>query len=216
MAADDRRREGPATTVVFADDHPAIIDAVGRYLAGAGFEVLATVRHGEAALSAVQEHKPMVCLADVQMPKMNGVELTRRLGAAAPETRVLLYSGVADPALASQALEAGARGFALKDAPLQELARAIRVVSGGGLYIDPVIAAPLALGRSDEAAHVLTKRERAVLQLLAAGKSYGEIGIELFLSPNTVRAYGQRAVIKLGAQTRTEAVAIALRAGLID
>src|SRR2546430_1180111 len=113
-------------TCVVADDHPPILDAIARFLSSAGIEVVATARDGEAALAAVAAHKPQVCLADVRMPRVDGLELARRVSATVPETAVLLYSGVSDSGLVSDALDAGARGFALKDAPLEDVARAIR------------------------------------------------------------------------------------------
>jgi DNA-binding NarL/FixJ family response regulator len=203
------------TTVVLADDHPPIIDALARYLRAAGFEVVATAHDGDAALAALREHRPRVCVADVRMPKVGGLELARSAAHDSPGTSVLLYSGLADKGLVSDSLDAGARGFALKDAPLEDLARAIDTVAAGGLYVDPVLAAALATMRRDDAPKTLTERERDVLRLLAEGSSYAEIGATLFLSPDTVRAHAQRAMTKLGARTRTQAVAVALREAMI-
>jgi DNA-binding NarL/FixJ family response regulator len=201
-------------TVVVADDHPPIIDCLARHLTAAGFRLVATAQDGDAALAAIQEHAPAVCVADVRMPRLDGVELSRRAAAANPETAVLLYSGVADKGLVSDALDAGARGFALKDAPLDDLSRAVDTVAGGSLYVDPVLAAALASRRTDDR-RALSEREREVLRLLAEGGSYAEIGATLFLSPDTVRAHAQRAMTKLGARTRTQAVAVALREAVI-
>jgi DNA-binding NarL/FixJ family response regulator len=202
-------------TCVVADDHPPIVDAVSRYLAAAGFAIVDTAADGEAALAAVERHRPRVCLADVRMPRLDGIELVRQIAKVSPETTVLVYSGLPDRGLVSDALDAGAHGFAVKDAPLEDLARAIDVVASGGLYIDPVLAAALATpGRGDERKG-LTEREREVLRLLAEGGSYAEIGSTLFLSPDTVRAHAQRAMTKLGARTRTQAVAVALREAMI-
>jgi DNA-binding NarL/FixJ family response regulator len=200
-------------TCVVADDHPPIIDSLARYLELSGFSVVATVLDGETAYAAVLEHRPTVLVADVRMPRLNGLDLARRLSGES-ETSVLLYSGVGDRGLVSDALDAGARGFALKDAPLDDLVRAIDVVAGGNLYIDPVLAAQLAApGQSRR--RELSERERQVLRLLAEGGSYAEIGSRLFLSPDTIRAHAQRAMTKLGARTRTQAVAVALRQELI-
>jgi DNA-binding NarL/FixJ family response regulator len=201
-------------TCVLADDHPPIIDCLSRYLTGAGFQVVATAQDGDVALAQLVAKRPVVCVADVRMPKLDGLELARRAIAEAPATAVLLYSGVSDRGLVSDALDAGARGFALKDAPLDDLGRAIDAVAGGGLYVDPVLAASLATRRHDER-KALSEREREVLRLLAEGGSYAEIGASLFLSPDTVRAHAQRAMTKLGARTRTQAVALALREAMI-
>lgn len=203
-------------TCVVADDHPPIVDAVARLLAATGeIDVVATARDGEAALAAVTTHRPAVCVADLRMPRIDGLELARAVSTASPETAVLLYSGVSDAALVSDALDAGARGFALKDAPLDDLSRAIRTVARGDLYVDPVLAAALASNRRGDDRRALSAREREVLRLLAEGGSYAEIGSQLFLSPDTVRAHAQRAMTKLGARTRTQAVAVAMRQAMI-
>jgi two-component system, NarL family, nitrate/nitrite response regulator NarL len=201
-------------TCVVADDHPPIVDCLSRHLSAAGFTVVGTAQDGEAAFAAVEQHRPVVCVADVRMPRLGGLELARRLAASASDTAVLLYSGAADKGLVSDSLDAGARGFALKDAPLDDLSRAVDTVAGGGLYVDPVLAAALAFRRTDER-KALSEREREVLRLLAEGGSYAEIGSTRFLSPDTVRAHAQRAMTKLGARTRTQAVAVALREAVI-
>jgi two-component system response regulator DesR len=203
------------TTVVVADDHPPILDCLERYLSAAGFTVLAAESDGARALEAVTKLRPVVCIADVRMPKLDGLELSREIAKAVPETAVLLYSGVSDRGLVSDALDAGARGFALKDAPLEDLGRAVDTVASGGLYVDPVLAAALASNRRTDTRKALSEREREVLRMLAEGGSYAEIGSALYLSPDTIRAHAQRAMTKLGARTRTQAVAVALRGGLV-
>ena len=209
------RIDRATVTCIVADDHPPIIDSVSRYLTAADFVVVATAQNGEQALEAIQRHRPTVCIADVRMPRVDGLELARRATRAVPETAVLLYSGFSDRGLVADALDAGARGFALKDAPLDDLARAIELVATGNVYIDPVLAATLARAPRGEGPSALSPREREVLRQLAAGGSYGEIGSTLFLSPDTVRAHAHRAMTKLGARTRTQAVATALRDALI-
>jgi DNA-binding NarL/FixJ family response regulator len=203
------------TTCVLADDHPPILDSITRYLEQSGFVILGTALDGIRALEAVTTLSPVVCIADVRMPKLDGLELARELAKVAPDTAVLLYSGVSDQGLVSEALDAGARGFALKDAPLEDLGRAIDTVASGGLYIDPVLAAALASSRRGNVRKALSEREREVLRMLAEGGSYAEIGSQLHLSPDTIRAHSQRAMAKLGARTRTQAVAVALRDGLV-
>src|SRR4051812_15027696 len=209
-----RNQARAGTTCVVADDHPPILDCLIRYLGSAGFDVVGTAPDGARALESVVALKPRVCIADVRMPKLDGLELARKLAKEAPETSVLLYSGVSDRGLVSDALDAGARGFALKDAPLDDLGRAVDTVAAGGLYVDPVLAAALASRRDDDRKS-LTERERQVLRLLAEGGSYADIGSSLFLSPDPVRAHAQRAMTKLGARTRTQAVAVALREAMI-
>lgn len=202
-------------TCVLADDHPPILDSISRFLATKGIDVIATAPDGEAAAAAVRKHGPRVCVADLRMPRLDGLELAALLRTQAPDTAVLLYSGVADAALVSDALDAGALGFALKDAPLDDVVRAIETVAKGTIYVDPVLAATLATNRRAGERRALSPREREVLRMLASGGSYAEIGGELFLSPDTVRAHAQRAMAKLGARTRTQAVAVAMRSAII-
>jgi DNA-binding NarL/FixJ family response regulator len=133
--------------------------------------------------------------------------------------KLVRYPGLSDlqrnRIYAPHALDAGAHGFALKDAPLEDLGRAIDTVASGSLYIDPVLAAALASNRRADTRKALSEREREVLRMLAEGGSYAEIGSTLYLSPDTIRAHSQRAMAKLGARTRTQAVAVALRDGLV-
>jgi DNA-binding NarL/FixJ family response regulator len=214
-----RDEAGPVTgerelTCVVADDHPAILDCVTRYLEAAGISVPAAVPDGAAALEAVLRLRPDVCIADVAMPQLDGLALAQELAGAAPETAVLLYSGSTDAALATEALAASARGYALKDGPLSDLERAVRTVASGGVYVDPVLAAVLAAPRRDTP-KPLSERELDVIRLLAQGGSYVEIGTALSVSPDTVRSHMQRAMTKLGARTRTQAVALAYRHSLL-
>jgi DNA-binding NarL/FixJ family response regulator len=201
-------------TCVVADDHPPIVDAVVRYLASEGFPILASAEDGEQALAAIVRHRPAVCVSDIRMPRLAGLDLARRAKESAPETAVILYSGFADRGLVVEALDAGARGFALKEGPLSDLAQAMDLVASGEIYVDPTLGADLARS-APIASRPLTGRERDVLRLLAEGGSYGEIGSALFLSPDTVRVHARHAMTKLGAKTRTQAVAVALRDALI-
>jgi DNA-binding NarL/FixJ family response regulator len=211
--------ERSATTCVIADHHPAIVFALSRYLWRQGYAVVKTATDGEAALAAVERCRPSVCVADVHMPGLDGLELARRAARSSPTSSLLLYADAVEKGIVSDALDAGVRGLAVKDAPLEDLVRAIDIVSSGGLYVDPVIAASLAgvgarLG-ADAIRQKLSLRERDVLRLLSRGGSYGEIGSQLFLSPDTVRGYAAQAMSKLGARTRTQAVAVALREAMI-
>jgi DNA-binding NarL/FixJ family response regulator len=200
---------------VVADDHPAVLEAISEYLALSGIEVLGRAADGEQALALIVERKPKVALVDVRMPRLGGVELVRRARRAARSTSVLLYTGYGDSALLTEALDAGVGGFVLKEAPLEELVRAVRSVAAGGVYVDPVLAGSLAVSAVSTSGPQLTRRERDVLRLLADGNSNEQIGKELFISPETVRTHIRKAMDKLGADTRTQAVAKALRAGLI-
>ena len=206
---------GGGITCVVADDHPAVLEAVAEYLAQAGVEVVSRAHDGEEALQQIEERKPQVALIDVRMPKLGGIELTRRAQRSAPDTAILLYTGYGDRALLTEALDAGVHGFVLKEAPMDDLLRAVKSVASGGTYVDPVLAGTLAASSVGNKLPELTHRERDVLRLLADGLSNEEIGKKLFISAETVRTHVRKAMDKLDADTRTQAVARALRDHLI-
>jgi len=200
---------------LIADDHPAVLEAVAEFLVQSGIEVVGRAADGEAALAQVERLRPDVALVDVRMPKLDGIELTRRARRSMPGTAVLLYTGYGDRALLSEGLDAGVAGFVLKEAPIDDLLRAVRAVAAGGTYVDPVLAGTLAGSPTGAKRPELTVRERDILRLLADGLSNEEIGTRLFISPETVRTHVRKAMGKLGADTRTQAVARALRDELI-
>jgi DNA-binding NarL/FixJ family response regulator len=204
-----------STTCIVADDHPAMVEAVAEMLAESGLSVVGRARDGEDALAKIEARQPDVALIDVRMPRLGGVDVARRAAASAPNTAIILYTAYGDRALLTEALDAGARGFVLKEAPLTDLARAVELVAQGGTYVDPVLASFLASSRTTEKLRTLTQRERDVLRLLADGHSNEEIGKRLFISPETVRTHVRKAMAKLDADTRTQAVATALRQSLI-
>jgi DNA-binding NarL/FixJ family response regulator len=207
--------EATPVSCVVADDHPAVLEAVAEYLVQAGISVLARARDGEEALEKIEQRKPQVALVDVRMPRLGGIELARRLKRSSPETSVLLYTGYGDRALLTEALDAGVQGFVLKEAPMDDLLRAVRSVATGTTYVDPVLAGTLAASSVGSKMPQLTQRERDVLRLLADGLSNEEIGKRLFISAETVRTHVRKAMDKLDADTRTQAVARALRDRLI-
>jgi DNA-binding NarL/FixJ family response regulator len=200
---------------VVADDHPAVLEAVAEFLAQAGVDVVSRAHDGEEALEQIEQRKPQVALVDVRMPKLGGIELTRRARRSTPSTAILLYTGYGDRALLTEALDAGVSGFVLKEAPMDDLLRAVKAVAGGGSYVDPVLAGTLAASSVGNKLPPLTHRERDVLRLLADGLSNEEIGKKLFISAETVRTHVRKAMNKLDADTRTQAVARALRDQLI-
>ncbi len=202
-------------TCIVADDHPAMVEAVCDVLAEHGIEVVGRARDGEEALTKIETRRPNVALVDLRMPRLSGIELTRRAGTSAPETSVILYTAYGERALLTEAFDAGARGFLLKEAPLVDLVRAVEIVASGGTYVDPVLAGVFATAALTAKLPALTQRERDVLRLLADGLSNEEIGKRLFISPETVRTHVRKAMAKLDADTRTQAVAKALRQSLI-
>jgi DNA-binding NarL/FixJ family response regulator len=204
-----------AVTCLVADDHPAVLAAVCAVFEDSGIEVVARARDGAEALDLIQTQKPQVALLDVRMPRMSGIEIARESLRTTPETGILLYTGYAERALMIEALDAGARGFVLKEAPLPDLVRAVETVAQGKTYVDPVLAGVIASPEVATQIPSLSQRQREVLRLLADGLKNEEIGKRLFISPETVRTHVRKAMAKLEADTRTEAVATALRQSLI-
>ena len=202
-------------TVIVADDHPAMVEAICDTLAEEGLEIVGRAVGGEEALAKIEKRGPTVAVIDLRMPRISGIEATRRLARTAPDTAVVLYTAYGDRALLTEAIDAGARGFVLKEAPLPDLVRAVQLVADGGTYVDPVLAGALATAETTATLPALTQRERDVLRLLADGLTNEEIGAKLFISPETVRTHIRKAMTKLDAETRTQAVAIALRQSLI-
>ena len=200
-------------TCVIADDHPAVLDSVSRVLERSGIDVVAQVRDGEDAVRAIEELEPRVAVIDLRMPGMSGIAVARRV---AKLTAMILYTGYSDRTLLIEALDAGVRGFVLKEAPLGDVSRAIETVAKGAVYVDPVLAGVLASGEATQLLTMLTQREREVLRLLADGMRNEEIGRELHIASETARAHIRNAMRKLDADTRTHAVATALRQSLIE
>jgi DNA-binding NarL/FixJ family response regulator len=195
-------------SVVVADDHPAMLASIAEILDRNGFEVVGQATDGQRALALIESTHPRVALVDHRMPRLSGIEVAVQAAVVAPETAIVIYTAFGDRALLSEALDAGVRGFVLKEAPLADLVRALERVVGGGAYIDPVLAGELVSGRADEVPS-LTQRERD-------GHANEEIGKRLHISPETVRTHVRKAMAKLEADTRTQAVAIALRQSIIS
>lgn len=201
--------------VLVADDHPAVVEAVCDVLEESGVAVAGRARDGQEAIEKIEALQPQVALLDLRMPGHSGIEVARRVARSSPDTAVILYTAFGDRALLTEALDAGARGFVLKEAPLAEVVRAVELVASGRTYVDPVLAGVLSSSAATEKMGKLTQRERDVLRLLADGLSNEEIGKTLFISPETVRTHVRKAMAKLDADTRTQAVATALRQSLI-
>jgi DNA-binding NarL/FixJ family response regulator len=202
-------------TCVIADDHPAMLTAVAEVLIKHGVDVVGKASDGQDALEQIEAKQPRVALVDVRMPRLSGIELAKRAAMVAPNTSIVFYTAYGDRALLSEALDVGARGFVLKEAPLPDLVRAVERVAAGEAYVDPVLAGVLVSAQTDKMPS-LTQREREVLRELADGHSNEEIGKRLFISPETVRTHVRKAMAKLEADTRTQAVAKALRQSLIS
>lgn len=199
-----------------ADDHPAVVEAVGAALAANGIDVVGRASDDEEALELIRRLAPSVALVDLRLPHLGGIELARRSARSSPGTGVILSAASNERMLLSEALAAGARGFVFTDARVSELVRAVEAVAHGGMYIDPTLVGAMLSAPRTGASPALTQRELDVLRLLAEGYSNEEIGNRLSISPETVRSHAGNAARKLSARNRTQAVAIALRQSLIS
>ena len=203
-------------TCLIADDHPAVLDSTARVLTELGISVVGTARDGEEALAKVRTRRPAVAVIDVRMPRMTGIEVAREIQREGLPTKVVLYTGYGDRALVLEAMDAGIPGFVMKEAPLPDLVRAVETVARGATYVDPTLAGLFTSREATDKLVQLTARERDILRLLAEGLHNDEIGKQLFISADTVRAHVRKAMKKLNADTRTQAVALAFRQSLID
>ncbi len=172
-------------------------------------EVVAQVRRGDEVTAAALAARPDVALLDIEMPGNDGLDAAAELRAALPECKVLILTTFGRPGYLARAMQAGASGFLVKDAPAQELAAAIRRVLSGARIVDPALAAAaLAVGPNP-----LTSRECDVLTAAAEGASVAEIATRLFLSEGTVRNYLSMAIAKTGSRNRVEAARLAAERG---
>ena len=203
------RMNYPTTRCLLADDHPALTVAIGEFLTRSGYDVVGPASDGPRAAALAAAERPEVAVVDYRMPRLSGAQLIAELLAASPDTAVVVYTAEADDNLVVDALSAGARAVVLKEAPLPDLVRALEAALDGRTYIDPALA-PLGSGPA------LRPRELDVLRLLAEGLSHEAIGERLEITAETVRSHVRKASSRLGASTRTQAVASALRLGLIE
>jgi two-component system, NarL family, response regulator DesR len=204
-----------ALTCVLVDDHPAVLDAVSRFLESNGVAVVAALSNGTAAVDEIQRLRPAVAVVDLHLPGTDGIELARRvIEQNGRDTAILLYTGYGDVARLTDAVAAGVSGFLVKDAPLTELLEAIRMVSGGAPYIDPTLATPLLSGMGARPAG-LTGDERTLMRMLAEGLTTEDIALALSASRTTAQARIADVMRKLNADTRAQAVGVAIREGWI-
>jgi DNA-binding NarL/FixJ family response regulator len=175
--------------------------------------VVAEASNGRDALAEFRKHRPDVTLMDLRLPDMNGIEALAAIRAEFPEARVVMLTTSEGDVEIHRALQAGARGYLLKSMPPSDLVEVIRQVHAGKKRIPPEVAAQLAEHLGEE---TLTTREIEVLEHLAGGNRNRDIAEKLFISEETVKVHVKHVMEKLGASDRTEAVAIALRRGIIQ
>lgn len=210
------------TKVLVVDDHRVVRAGLVALLRQSGLDVVGEAGNGQEAVELVGQLAPRVVLMDMQMPVMDGVEATRRIRAQYPQTEVLVLTTYGDDERIWGGLQAGAKGYLLKDAPAEELLQGIETVAAGRSLLPPEIAARLMQVISQggpgrhEPAEQLTERELEILRLMAGGMANKEIAGALFISENTVKTHASNLFQKLGARDRTEAVTKALSKGLIS
>jgi len=207
------------TTVFVADDHAILRDGLATLLAAQpDMDVVGTAANGREAISEVIRLAPRVAIVDISMPELDGIEAARRILAANPNIHVMILSMHAGAQHVFHALEAGVRGYLLKESASREVIEAVRIVQAGRRYLSPRVAEIVAQGVTDRSGvsplSSLSQREREILKLVADGHSSAEIGTLLHLSPKTVDTYRSRMMQKLHVTDLAGVIKLAIQHGL--
>ena len=206
---------GEPITCLIVDDHEVVREGLRLALSRTeNIRVVGEAADGSAAVALAKRRRPNVVIMDVRMPGTDGLQAAREITTDVPEAAVLMFTAYGERSLLTRGLEAGAKGYILKEAPHQTLVRAIEKVALGEGYVDPALMPAVLSGK--EQSDMLTAREREILQLLADGMSNADVAGKLFISQETVKSHVRHILSKLEADTRTHAVAIALRQAIID
>jgi two-component system, NarL family, response regulator NreC len=215
----ERDREGrkATTTIVLADDHTVVRSALRMLLeAEEGFEVVAEAGDADTAVRYVRGHKPTVLVLDLNMPGRSSLEAAPDIREASPKTEIVVLTMQNEPAFARQALQAGVRGYVLKEAADSELVQAVRSAAAGDTYLQPSLGARLVAEPESKRGDELSEREREVLRLIALGHTNAEIAEQLYLSIRTVESHRAHIQQKLRLSSRAELVHYALEHGMIE
>lgn len=208
-----------ALRILVADDHGVVRRGLRELLESQkGWKVCAEAADGRDAVVQAQHHRPDVAILDLGMPELNGVEAARQIHASSPETEILVLSAHASEKLAREVLEAGARGYLLKEDADQDLMAAVDAVSQHRAFFTSKLAAWIARQRSERSergGQNLTPREREIVQLLAEGRSNKEVAITLGISPKTTETHRANIMLKLNLHSVTELVHYAIRNEII-
>jgi DNA-binding NarL/FixJ family response regulator len=203
--------------LLIADDHPVVRDGLsGMFARDPDFEVLGEAADGAEALALAKELQPDVILMDLRMPGMDGLTAITELAKQGSAARVLVLTTYDTDTYVVPAIEAGATGYLLKDAPRDELLRAVRAAAAGESVLSPSVASRLVSRVRTPAAGPLTQREIEVLELVAAGNTNRETAVRLFISEATVKSHLLNLYLKLGVNDRAAAVAEGFRRGLLS
>jgi len=209
-------------TVLIADDHPLVREALYRALeVEEDMKLVGEASDGEEAVRLASELKPNVVVMDIVMPKVNGIEATRKIKDVAPDTAILILTAYDDEEYVLGLLDAGAAGYLLKSARGRDLVGAIRAIRAGESVLHPNIIARLLKRatvtpvKDNKALGLLSDREAEVLRLVALGMSNKEVAEELFLSQRTVKAHLTSVFNKLNVASRSEAIVKGLQWGLV-
>jgi DNA-binding NarL/FixJ family response regulator len=203
---------------MIVDDHVAVRAGVKLILSSdPDLQVVGEATTGEAAVVMAAKRRPDVVLMDVVLGRgIDGMQATAQILAAQPEIGVIMFTAYGERHQLAQGLDAGARGYVLKDTQPDDLIRAVHTVADGGAYVDPTLGGELVSREALLHVTKLTERERDILSMMAAGVASREIAASLFLSTETIRTHLRSAMRKLDADTRTQAVALAIREKLIE
>jgi len=217
----DREREHAGepgvTTIVLADDHTVVRNALRLLLdAESDFEVVAEAGDADMAVRYVRGHKPTVLILDLNMPGRASLDAVPDIRAASPGTEVVVLTMQNEPAFARRALQAGVRGYVLKEAADAELVQAVRSAAAGDTYLQPALGARLAAGEARSDGDELSERERDVLRLIALGHTNAEVAERLYISIRTVESHRAHIQQKLSLTSRAELVRYALEHGLVE
>jgi DNA-binding NarL/FixJ family response regulator len=206
--------EQPYIRIFSVDDHPLLREGIAAIINNQpDMQMVAQAATGNEAIQLFRQHLPDVTLLDLRLPDMSGIDVLIAIRSEFPEARVIMLTTFEGDVDIRRALEAGARGYMLKNMPPKDLVEVIRQVNKGRKRIPPEVAAHLVeyVGEDD-----LTEREVDVLRHVASGNRNREIGERLFISEETVKVHIKHIMEKLGASDRTQAVAIAIRRGIIQ
>jgi DNA-binding NarL/FixJ family response regulator len=210
-----------AIKILIADDHPVVREGLCAMLSReVDFDVVGEARDGVEAVNKTKELSPDVVLMDLRMPEIDGVEAIRQIHSAMPDVKFIILTTYSDDDYIFSGIEAGARAYLLKDAPREDLFKAIRAVYRGESLIQPVVASKLLdrfseLSRRTPSSEGLSERELEILQLMAKGAANKEISSQLNIAQSTVKTHIANIFQKLGVNDRTEAVTQALKKGII-